>query len=101
MYIINLQAFISKSNVEMLAREDCWFKRKVREAIKIKTRPPTINQDQGFELPAIYSEILPLTRDRDRQTSGTSPLSSGSRNSQPDEVDVTFTKAWRSSNSRL
>ena len=63
---------ISKNNVEVLAREEGWFKRKVREAIKIKTPQPTINRDQGFDLPAIYSEILPVrvTRDRSRQTSG-------------------------------
>ena len=49
-----------------------YFKRKVREAIEIKTLQPTINRDQGFDLPAIYSEILPVsvTRDRSRQTSG-------------------------------
>ena len=59
-----------KNNVEVLAREEGWFKRKVREAIEIKTLQPTINQ--GFDLPAIYSEILPVsvTRDRSRQTSG-------------------------------
>ena len=29
--------------------------RTVHEAIEIKTRQPTINRDQGFDLPAIYS----------------------------------------------
>ena len=63
---------INKNNVEVLAREEGWFKRKVREAIEIKTLHPTINRDQGFDLPAIYSEIVPVsvTRDRSRQTSG-------------------------------
>ena len=63
---------INKNNVEVLAREEGWFKRKVCEAIEIKTLQPTINRDQGFDLPAIYSEILPVsvTRDRSRQTSG-------------------------------
>ena len=63
---------INKNNVEVLAREEGWFKRKIREAIEIKTLQPTINRDQGFDLPAIYSEILPVsvTRDRSRQTSG-------------------------------
>ena len=63
---------INKNNVEVLAREEGWFKRTVREAIEIKTLQPTINRDQGFDLPAIYSEILPVsvTRDRSRQTSG-------------------------------
>ena len=63
---------INKNNVEVLAREEGWFKRKIREAIEIKTLQPAINRDQGFDLPAIYSEILPVsvTRDRSRQTSG-------------------------------
>ena len=38
---------INKNNVEVLAREEGWFKRKVREAIEIKTIQPTINRDQG------------------------------------------------------
>ena len=84
--------------VEVLAREEGWFKRKVckgkkvcflkvcfyvaqnpvlkqkvREAIEIKTRQPTTNRDQGFDLP-IHSELLPFPRDR--QTSGHSPVSS-------------------------
>ena len=54
---------------KVLAREEGWFKRKVREAIEIKTLQPTINRDQGFDLPAIYNEILPVTRDCSRQTS--------------------------------
>ena len=37
---------IRKNNAEVLAREEGWFKRKVREAIKIKTRQPTIHRDQ-------------------------------------------------------
>ena len=68
---------ISKNNVEMLASEEGWFKRKVREAIEIKTPQPTINRDQGFDLPAIYSEILPVTCDRSRQTSGHPALTIG------------------------
>ena len=68
---------INKNNVEVLAREEGWFKRKVREAIEIKTIQPTINRDQGFDLPAIYSEILPVTRDCSRQTSDHSALTSG------------------------
>ena len=64
---------INKNNVEVLAREEGWFQRKVREAIEIKTLQPTINRDQGFDLPGIYSELLlsvSVTRDRRRQTSG-------------------------------
>ena len=34
------------------------------DSIEIKTRQPTINRDQGFDLPTIYSESLPFPRDR-------------------------------------
>ena len=68
---------INKNNVEVLAREEGWFKRKVREAIEIRTIQPTINRDQGFDLPAIYNEILPVTRDCSRQTSDHSALTIG------------------------
>ena len=54
---------ISKNNMEVLAREEGWFKRKVRDAIEIKTRQPTINRDQGFDLPAIYCD-LPRSSDQ-------------------------------------
>ena len=70
-FVVNM-VMSSIRTMEVLAREKGWFKRKVREAIEIKTLQPTINRDQGFDLPAIYSEILPVsvTRDRSRQTSG-------------------------------
>ena len=43
----------------MLAREDVWLKRKVREAIEIKIGQPAMNRDQGYELPPpIYDELL-------------------------------------------
>ena len=42
---------ITKDSVRLLAREDIWLKRKVREAIKIKIGQPAMNRDQGYELP--------------------------------------------------
>ena len=42
---------ITKDSVKVLAREDIWLKRKVREAIEIKIGPPAMNRDQGYELP--------------------------------------------------
>ena len=68
---------ISKNNVDVLSRKEGWFKRKLCETIKIKTLQPTINRDQGFDVPVIYSKILWLTRDRSRQTRGHSGLSLG------------------------
>ena len=54
---------ISKDCVKVLAREDVWLKRKVREAIEIKIGQPAMNRDQGYELPPIYDELL-LSCDR-------------------------------------
>ena len=55
---------ITKDSVRVLAREDIWLKRKVREAIKIKIGQPAMNRDQGYELPLlIYDELL-LSCDR-------------------------------------
>ena len=34
------------------------------ETIEIKTQQPTINCDQGFDLPVIYSELILFSRDR-------------------------------------
>ena len=42
---------ITKDSVRVLAREDGWLKRKVREAIEIKIGQPAMNRDQGYELP--------------------------------------------------
>ena len=51
---------ITKDSVKVLAREDIWSKRKVREAIKIKIEQPAMNRDQVYELPPppIYDELL-------------------------------------------
>ena len=54
---------ITKDSVRVLAREDGWLKRKVREAIEIKIGQPAMNRDQGYELPPIYDELL-LSCDR-------------------------------------
>ena len=54
---------ITKDSVKVLATEDIWLKRKVREAIKIKIGQPALNRDQGYELPHIYDELL-LSCDR-------------------------------------
>ena len=42
---------ITKDSVRVLAREDGWLKRNVREAIEIKIGQPAMNRDQGYELP--------------------------------------------------
>ena len=52
---------VSTNNVRVLSREQEWHRRKVKEAIYIKQQGPTMNRDQGYQLPPppIYSQILP------------------------------------------
>ena len=49
---------IKLDDVQVLAREDNYWKRKIREAIEIKTECPTLNRDAGYDLPAIYDDLL-------------------------------------------
>ena len=50
---------VSMKNTEILTRESNWHNRKVKEAIYIKQRAPSMNRDQGYHLPAIYNQIIP------------------------------------------
>ena len=50
---------VSKKNIRVLSREQEWHKRKVKEAIYIKQHGPTMNRDQGYKIPPIYTQILP------------------------------------------
>ena len=50
---------ITPDTTKVLVSEDHQMKRKVREAIEIKRRQPTLNRDGGLELPPVYNAILP------------------------------------------
>ena len=50
---------VSMDNLRVLDREQDWMKRKVKEAIHIKQRAPSMNRDQGYQLPPIYGQIIP------------------------------------------
>ena len=50
---------VSMKNTKILTRESNWHKRKVKEAIYIRQRAPTMHRDQGYHLPAIYNQIIP------------------------------------------
>ena len=49
---------VSKNNIKVLCREKEWYRCKVKEAIFIKQHGPTMNRDQGYQLPP-YTQILP------------------------------------------
>ena len=49
---------ISPDNTKVLLSEDHNLKRKMREAISIQKKKPTLNRDEGLELPTIYRSLL-------------------------------------------
>ena len=57
---------IKKENVKIIVREDHLWRRKIKESIEIRRRQPTMNRDQGYDLPRIYDQLL-LSRDHSQQ----------------------------------
>ena len=51
---------ITMDNVKVIGREDHFWNRKIREAMEIRALTPTLNKDTGYDLPAIYSDLLSL-----------------------------------------
>ena len=49
---------ISEDNVKIIARQDHKWRRKIKESIEIRQRKPTLNRDQGYDLPRIYDSLL-------------------------------------------
>ena len=45
--------------VKILAREDQFHARKIREALHIHTSKPTLNRDHGLEIPLSMLRLLP------------------------------------------
>ena len=50
---------VSITNTKVLERKLDWHRHKVKEAIHIRQRCPTMNRDQGYQLPPIYDKIIP------------------------------------------
>jgi len=49
---------ISARDFKVVACEEEDFRRKVREVIEIRTRPPELNCDTGYNMPPVYSPLL-------------------------------------------
>ena len=49
---------VDSSKTKVLATESNTFKRRIREAIEIRLRNPSLNRDNGFKLARIYDTIL-------------------------------------------
>ena len=55
---------IDWENTKVLDRKDREYPCQVREAIYIEKKKPSLNRDQGLELPSLYSGLLWLTSSR-------------------------------------
>ena len=60
---------VSLKTTKILTRESNWHKRKVKEAIYIRQRAPTMNIYQGYHLPTIYNQIIPPKSEATHDTS--------------------------------
>ncbi|KAH3851824.1 hypothetical protein DPMN_094311 [Dreissena polymorpha] len=59
---INKGHKLDPNNTKILAPEDWHIKRRVKEAINIKQRRPSLNRDEGLELSPVYNSLL-VSRD--------------------------------------
>ena len=45
-------------NVKIVGKEEHWLKRKIKESITIRREKPSLNRDQGWDLPTIFCNLL-------------------------------------------
>ena len=57
-HLRNTRHVLDLSSSLVVVRENDTFKRRIREAIEIHCQAPTLNRDVGYELPAIYWDVL-------------------------------------------
>ena len=53
---------IDPQNTKILTSEDSTIKHRVKETINIKQRRPSLNRDEGLEIPLVYNSLL-VSRD--------------------------------------
>ena len=63
---------IRPENTKVLTSEDIHMKRRVKEAIAIKQRRPSLNRDEGLELSPVYHSLL-VSRDQSTSRDTTDP----------------------------
>jgi hypothetical protein len=49
---------IDWENVKVVGSEDKWMRRKIKESIAIRRDKPSLNRDQGWDLPPIFCSLL-------------------------------------------
>ena len=54
----NTGHIIDWDNVKIIGKEEHWMKRKIKEAIAIRKDKPSLNRDQGWDLPPIFNSLL-------------------------------------------
>ena len=59
---------INQQSAQILSTEPLHTKRRVKEAIEIKTRRPSLNRDPGLDLPPVYDTALKLLTPRQPAT---------------------------------
>jgi hypothetical protein len=57
-HIQNTGHNIAEDSQKVIAREDSFWPRKIRESIEIRLKSPALNRDGGYSLPPIYSTLL-------------------------------------------
>ena len=65
-YIWSTKHHISSDNISVMETEQIWLRRKVKEAIHIRTHWPDLNRDDGYLLQPVYASLL----SRDQQHPG-------------------------------
>ena len=55
---------ISLHKSKILCREADWTQRKIKESIYIRQLHPTMNRDQGYQLPPVYNQLLSVNNNK-------------------------------------